>query len=253
MNARGTSALTILALAIVLTLVLVSSRAAVVEAVYPVEKAKRTFLDKVWSRISGFFDGAKARAENVQLKRYVEALSLTSVDIERLEVENARLRRALEYTAKTPEVWIAAEVLAREGGAAGTHKTLRVDKGSLAGIKEGSVVVAPEGLVGRVDLVTPHTSLISLITDSSVKVACEFEANDGKPARGIVTGGSEELLIVKYLRNEESLKPRQRVITSGLGGIFPKGLVIGTYLSGGEILPAVDYSALEDVFIRREK
>lgn len=253
MNARSTGALTVIALATVLTLVLVSSRSAAVEAVYPVEQAHRSFLDKVWSRVSGFFDGAAARAENVKLRRYVETLSLNMGDAERLEVENARLRRALEYAAKSPETWVAAEVLSREGGAAGARKTVRVGKGSLAGVREGAIVVVPEGLVGRVDSVTPHTSEVVLVTDSSVKVACEIETDGARPPRGIVVGGSDDLLVVRYLKDEDAIEPRGRVITSGAGGVFPRGFVIGTYLGDGGILPAVDYPALEDVFIRREK
>ena len=57
---------------------------------------------------------------------------------------------------------------------------------------------------------------------------------------------------MKYLRDAEDVPPRSRVMTSGLGGVFPRGLEVGTYVSEGEVLPSVDFTTLEDVFIRRE-
>jgi rod shape-determining protein MreC len=130
-------------------------------------------------------------------------------------------------------------------------------------VVEGSVAVSPEGLVGRVNSVTPHTCEISLITDMSVKVACEIETIDPVRPRGILLGGDEDALRLGYLRNAQEVPARSRVLTSGLGGVFPKGLTVGTLLDvrkddnglacEGEVQPAVDFSTLEDVFIRRGK
>ena len=251
------------AVAVVLTLLLSVSRAAAVEAAYPVERAKRTFVQKVWTRVSGFFAGASARAENVRLRREVASLAMLKGDVERLEVENARLRRSLEYVSREPERWLAAGVLSREGGAVGAGDTIRVDKGTLSGVKVGVVAAVPEGLVGKVIGVTPHTAEVLLVTDRSLKVACETEAYDGRRIRGILSGGGGDTLLLRHLSGAAEVPPRSRVLTSGLGGVFPKGIEVGTLLDvrldakglarEGEVLPAVDYSTLEDVFIRREK
>jgi rod shape-determining protein MreC len=108
-----------------------------------------------------------------------------------------------------------------------------------------------------------HTSEITLVTDPSVKVACELETLDPVRPRGIMAGGGEEILVLRHLRNAQDVPARTRVLTSGLGGVFPKGIVIGTLLDirkdgnglacEGEVQPAVDFSTLEDVFIRRGK
>lgn len=261
MRARTTGTYIAIALATIVAAVLAVSRSACVEFAYPAERAHRYFVNGVCSRVVGFFRGAAASAENVRLKRDVAALALLRGDIERLESENARLRRALGYQAKNPEFWLAAEVLSENGGAMGAKNSIRVDRGSLSGVKKGAVVVVPEGLVGRVTSVSPHTSEVTLITDGSIKVACMVESQDSAGLHGILSGGGEDLLILRHLKGAGIAIPRSRVLTSGLGGVFPKGIEVGTLLGitnrvrsvEGEVQPQVDYSTLEDVFIRREK
>lgn len=260
MKKKTTGTRAIVASAAVVAVSFFFFRPAAVEAVYPVERAKEVWARRVWTRVAGFFRGAAAAAENVRLRREVAALSLLRGDLERLEADNARLRKALGYVAREPGRWVAAAVLS-EGGAAVGRYTVRVDKGGLAGVREGAIVAVPDGLVGRVASVTPHTAEISLLCDRRVRVACEIEQAGG--ARGILCGGTEDLLALRHLTRADRAAPRARVVTSGLGGVFPKGLEIGTLHSvrkdenglarEGEVLPSVDFSTLEDVFIRREK
>lgn len=262
-QAKTTSTYVATAIAMVGVVLLVIFRAMAVEAVYPVERAERLFVQKVWTRVTGFFAGAAARAENVGLRREVAALVMERGDVERLEAENARLRKALGYAERLSKKWQPAGVLSAGGGAAGARDTIRVDRGSLAGVRVGDVVAVPEGLVGRVVSVTLHTADIALVTDRSVKVSCEVEAPDGGVIRGILSGGGEDSLLLRHLSGSAEMPPRSRVLTSGLGGVFPQGIEVGTLLTiredskglarEGEVLPAVDYLSLEDVFIRREK
>lgn len=253
----------IAAMAAVVAVVFFFCRSAAVEAVYPVERAKLIWTRKVWTRVVGLFRASEMSAENAKLRREVAALSLLNRDVERLEAENVRLRKTLGYAARSPGEWVAAAVLSRGGGAAGTGRKIRVDKGSLDGVRIGAAVTVPDGLVGRVTEVTPHTAEVSLICERSVRVACEIERTDGSYARGILCGGTEDTLSLRYLMNADDIIARSRVVTSGRGGVFPRGLGIGTLLSvqrdekglarEGEVQPAVDFSMLEDVFIHREK
>ena len=260
MKARTTGTYAILALAAIGTIVLSASRAVCAEAVYPVERASRSFGTKVWSRICGFFAGAEARAENVRLRREVAALSLARGDMERLESENDRLRAVLGYSKRRRGEWLPAEVLSSGGAAAGSPDLIRVGKGAIAGVREGDVVVARDGLVGRVKSVSPHTAEVALLTDRQVKVACEVESGTGSRLSGILSGGGG-LLALKYLSGAgDDIPPRARVFTSGRGGVFPRGLEVGALLDvrtdaeglvrEGEVQPNVDFSTLEDVFIR---
>ena len=237
------------------------SRATAIEAAYPVERARLSLRDRVVSRVRGCFRGMETAAENVRLRREVASLAMVRGDCERLEMENDRLRAALEYTRRAKGRWLAARVLSENGGAAGARRTIRVDRGSLSGIAPGAVVAAPEGLVGKVVYVTPHTSEVLLVADPSLKVSCVVEGPRG--VKGILSGGTDDMLVLRHFTVGVEVPPKSRVFTSGLGGVFPGGIPVGTLLdvrrdagelaSEGDVLPAVDFSMLEDVFIRDEK
>lgn len=213
------------------------------ELVYPIERLKLAFKRRVANN-----------PEVSRLKREKEMLELALGDMAELRAENARLRQALAYAEATEGRYVAAAVLSGGGAAASGRKTVRVDKGSLAGIKEGAYAVTPDGLVGRVAATSLHTSDVTLITDPRVKVSVYAELPGGGKAHGILCGGSEEILDLRYLNGGEQPAAHSRILTSGLGGVFPPGLAIGTLISGeGEVRPAVDFAALEDVFIRCEK
>lgn len=264
MRTNKTAVITALALAIVGSVVLAVFREASIEGVYPVERAKCLFTRHIWARVKGAFNGVVYARENAQLKREIAALSMTLGDNERLEAENAHLREVLAYAQREPGKWIAAPILSEGGASAGARKTIRVGKGSLAGVAKDQIVRVPEGLVGRVESVTPHTAQILLITDPSLKVSCVIEGAASR-VLGILSGGTEEMLVLSHMTAGASIPPRARVLTSGLGGVFPAGITVGTFLSDkyssdevmpsmrtGEVQPAVDFAALEDVFIRHE-
>ena len=265
MKTNRTAVIAALALACVGVVALAVCREASVEAVYPIEKARLSFVRKVWSRTKGFFRGASAAAENVRLKREIASLAMVLGDNERLESENARLRAALDYQKRKKGTWIAAPVLSTGGAAAGARQTIRIGKGSLAGVQAGQVVVVPEGLVGRVISLTPHTAEVLLVTDPALKVSCFVEGTASRTT-GILAGGTDDLLILTHMTADVALPPRAQVLTSGLGGVFPAGIAVGTFLSErhgsgegvlgvrtGEVQPAVDFTTLEDVFIHHEK
>ena len=251
MNAKTTGSWVVIAMAVIGVLVVLFSKSAAVEAAYPVEKAKVSFSRKVLTRVKGLWNGMQARAENVRLRTEVASLAMEQAEIARVRDENARLRAALQYREGLVGTWVAAEVLSGGGAAAGVRKTLRVDKGSLSGIVEGAVVSSPAGLVGRVVSVTPHTAEVLLVTDPALKVACYVE------------GGTDEKLVLRYFKDTAGLPVRPMVFTSGRGGVFPPGILVGTLLESslkgaeslrqGEVQPTVDFATLEDVFIRCEK
>ena len=250
----------VIALGAVTLAVVLFSRRAAVEAVYPMERASLVLKRSVWPRVKGIFNGPSCAAENLRLRREVATLSMLSGELERLERENASLRRTLEYSAREPEKWIAAPILAEHAGAFGCDGLLRVGRGTADGVAEGAVVASPEGLVGLVTAVTPHTAVITLVTDPTLKVACSIELGSGRTASGILEGGDDGSLAINHIRGMSVDMPRARVMTSGRGGVFPKGLEVGT-LAGAEagesgewsgtVYPAVDFDMLEDVFIRK--
>ena len=219
------------------------------EAVYPLE------------RIRSFVRRAVRDPENVRLRREIAALSLLREECARLREENAALRETLGYKAKFAGKWEVAEVLSSGGGAAATRDVIRVGKGSLAGIREGAAVVVPKGLVGKVVSVSPHTSEVLLLTDPSIRVSCRIATEERASAHGILMGADSDRMLLSHLSGAEHVLPHAKVVTSGLGGVFPGGIEIGTLLlvtNGvrgveGEVLPSVDTATLEDVFIRCDR
>jgi len=236
-KSKKTVSIILVLAAMAVALACVCFKSVPVEAVYPVLRA-RTLCRKLLRT-----------EENARLRREVAALTQALQDSERLEQENARLRSALDYAKRLEGHWVAAEVLSRGGAAAGNAHAIRLDKGSLDALEVGAVVVAPEGLVGRVTSITPHTAEVTLIADSSVQVSCVIETPTVPRPRGVLAGGTNERLVLRHLRHGEGIPPRARVVTSGLGGVFPKGIEVGTWVEGG-VVPSVDFEALEDVFVR---
>ena len=267
----------------VLGIWLVCGRSAVKEAVYPVENGRLWLGRAVGTRLGGFFHGTRVAAENRRLKDENDALRMVRGEAAALAAENARLRTLLGLDAARAPLptnrWICAPVLSR-GGAAGVRGLIRVGRGRVDGVTTNAAVAVPEGLVGRVEQVSPRTADVRLITSPSVKVACDVETGD--PAlgavRGILEGGGVHAvrpeaatsilyvinpLRVRHLKRRPKLPARARIITNGLGGIFPRGLTVGFLVDEqdegemelereGDVLPAVDFPALENVFIRRE-
>lgn len=269
MRNRTTGTLAAIAFATAGVVVFAVWRSAAVELAYPVERACSAFMRKATSVAGGLWRGAAAAAENARLKRQLAALAMDRVEYERVMDENSKLRESLGFMRRQPGRWVAAEVLSQGGGAAFTRYTLRIDKGTLEGVAEGAVVEAPEGLVGRVVSTTPHTSEVLLVTDPSLKVSCEVCLADGlKPVRGILSGGADDSFVIKHLTAGAEVPPRAKVYTSGLGGVFPAGIAVGTFNTDdesgggaergtgelereGKVQPAVDFSTLEVVFVRR--
>jgi rod shape-determining protein MreC len=120
-------------------------------------------------------------------------------------------------------------------------------------------VATDEGLVGKITTVSDSISVVLLISDENCRVASKVE---GSREQGIVSGervttGLTPLLNLNFLSKQADLKPGQKVYTSGVGGVFPSGLLIGAVkafrlreLDGqAQLTPAVDLSHLEDVFV----
>lgn len=262
---------------------LVCGRGVVQDAVQPVENGRVWFVRSVGTRLKGFFGGAAQAAENQRLRDENEALRMVRTDVVRVAEENARLRALLGLdAARVPfptNRWLCAPVLSRNG-AGGVRGLIRVGRGRADGVTTNAAVAVPAGLVGRVEQVSSRTADVRLITDPSVKVSCELDLGETAlgPVRGILQGGGVHTvraeaaasilyvlnpLRLRHLGRQPELPARTRIITSGLGGIFPRGLLVGFLIEGqgvdetqlereGDVEPAVDLPSLENVFIRRE-
>lgn len=193
------------------------------------------------------------RAENEQLQGTVRRLSLLNSSYEQVRQENMRLRRLVALSESVPYRSVGARVIARTPGY--LSNVIYIDRGSRDGVPIDAPVLSGEGIVGRTVIVLGYQSQVQLITnpDSSVGVMLD-------PARtpGVLRGTGDPQLDLNYINNTEQVAVGDAVLSSGLDGIFPKGLWVGRVVdsSKGEgmfqsikVEPGADLIRLEEVSV----
>jgi len=164
---------------------------------------------------------------NEALRRQNDELRLQAIQAAETARENDRLRQFVGWQKQTPWKLKLARVLSHDP--ANWWRTVQIDLGSRDGLRENLPVLTPDGLVGRVAEVSLMRSKVVLIGDANCKVPAVVE-NEARDKGVIVSGGPFDGSFVKlnYLANSENLKPGQKVVTSDLSAIYPKGISIGT-------------------------
>ncbi len=191
-----------------------------------------------------------------------DRLRIEVLQLDELLIENNELRQALQYKTQSPLNLLPARVVSRKPLT--WYNTLIIDKGSDDKVEPDLPVIVAvgdaAGLVGKVtDVVSPHSSVVLLLTDEMCQVAAEIE---GTQEQGILNGQrnpdrTRPLLELRFLSKEAVLDAGQRVISSGVGEVFRKGLILGTVRdfrrgvidTEATVEPAVDFEKLKDVFI----
>jgi rod shape-determining protein MreC len=168
-----------------------------------------------------------AHGENARVQ---DSVSLQAMRALALESENDRLRRVLGLGGKLRWGFVAAEAL--HSGAVGDEYTLTLSAGSSAGVRPFSPVVAPDGLVGMVQTVDPRMSIAIIWTHPDFRVSAR--AAD-RSAFGIVqahegSGSERYLLELRGVPVRNEIKKGTLVVSSGLGGVYPEGIPIGTVI-----------------------
>jgi rod shape-determining protein MreC len=195
--------------------------------------------------------------ENTALQVENRELRATNQGLRDVEHEVNRLRHALNYRERSVFKLIAAEIIARDSST--WWRTITINRGKRDGIQTDMPVVTDLGLVGKTTTVSEGISVVLLLSDENCRVAASVE---GSREQGIVSGertttGLTPLLNLNFLSKQADLKPGQKVYTSGVGGVFPSGLLVGAVKSyrvreldgQAQLTPAVDLSHLEDVFV----
>ena len=195
-------------------------------------------------------DTTTLRVENRALRATNQALR----DVER---EVNRLRLALAYRERSMFKLVPAEIITRD--ASTWWRTVTINRGKQDGVESDMPVVTDEGLVGKTTTVSDNIAVVLLVSDENCRVAANVE---GTREQGIVSGErvvrtQAPMLELNFLSKQANLQPGQKAHTSGVGGVFPSGLMIGTVaeykmreLDGqARLTPAVDMAKLEDVFV----
>lgn len=207
-------------------------------ALSPVVAASDAVVGWFGHRISILVRSRELARENSTLKRRVSELTEEVADLREARIRADRLEAQLGFVLSSPPAKLPARVVAL---APSPHfASIVIGRGSRGGVKAGAVVVAPDGLVGHVYDVTPTTSTVMLASDPRSAVGAMVQRVPSR-AVGICHGLGGRLLRFAYLNREADIRKGDTVITSGLGGaggIYPKGLVLGTVQSVEDDLAA---------------
>ncbi|MDP6483516.1 MAG: rod shape-determining protein MreC [Nitrospinota bacterium] len=196
------------------------------------------------------------REVNESLKAEVQRLRALETTYRELVLKNARLRRLLLFQQQMPFQTVTASVIARDSS--NWSKTITLDVGSDSGLKEGLPVLNHQGIVGHIIRVAPKHTQVLLITDARGAVDVLIQRTR---TSGVFIGSSNgrNTGYLRYVSREEDIRVDDQIISSGYGGIYPKGVPVGVVKavdrSGTEMFqtidvrPAVDFSRLEEVLV----
>jgi len=201
-----------------------------------------------------YFFLATVAKENDKLKKAQSQAIEKNNHYNELKLSNFRLRSLLNFQKTMTNRVRAAEVIGKDPSP--WFKTIIIDKGKDDGVEKGMAVVIPEGIAGQVTDVSSHYSKVLLIIDPNSAVDAMVQRTR---ARGIIKGGSAGLCHIEYVLRKQGVSVGDRVISSGLDGVFPKGLAVG-HVSGVirrnsgifqevTVTPYVDFEKLEEVLV----
>jgi len=163
------------------------------------------------------------RSENKEIRNALDQARVQCMVAQELKSENERLRAMLDFKSEHSDFQLfPAQLLSQD--ITNVFKTVVIDRGRTSGFFADMPVVSPQGLMGRVISVSPHTSQVLLITDPISAVPVIIEESRVK---GIVKGMGANMLSLEYVRNTELVQVGSMVVTSGMEGFFPKGLRVG--------------------------
>lgn len=213
------------------------------------------FTEQVWEN---YFSIVAASKENSLLKKKLALTMKMQNRCRELELENKRLRKFFNFQASSGDSFFVAGVIGRDPSP--WFKTIMIDKGSVDGLTKGLPVLVAEGIVGQIVSVSKNYSRVLLITDRSSAIDALVQ---NSRIRGIFKGNNTENCIFKYVLRKDDIHLGDIIVSSGLDGVFPKGLRIGKVVAVHKsnshlfqkvmIKTFVNFDKLEEVLVCKRK
>ena len=226
----------------------------VTEVLSPVQEglaSSKKNLSSLWENYLVIVDTSK---ENTVLKKQISRLSSDLTTMDEIRKENQRLKQLLNYSEGVSSERVLAQVVGWDS--ANEFKVIRINKGTNHGIKMMAPVITDQGLVGYVYRATPNYADVLTILDQNNRVDVVVERTR---THGIVEGVFNFKCALKYIMRNEPVEVGDKLITAGVGGIYPKGVKVGmiTDISKEnfgmtlsiEVIPSVDFNKLEEVLV----
>jgi rod shape-determining protein MreC len=224
-------------------------------ATAPLQRGLVTVIDAAAGAWERYVALRRVERENRTLRAEVQSLRTEVGGMQEARLENERLRRLLNY----PEVESGQRVVARVVGISpdANRLTVRIDRGEADGVRRNMPVVTPDGVVGQVLRATGSAADVLLLVDPNSRLGVRVQRTRARA--GAAGTGDDRLLRLDYLLRAEDLEEGDAVVTSGTDGVYPPGLMVGRatrvqrqgsgMFLGAMLLPAVDFSRLEEVLV----
>lgn len=226
----------------------------------PIQRGLYSASSYIYNLFAGIGQRSTMKEEYEKLKERVAELEKELYRLEELEKQNERLKELAMFLDDNKEIVVTgANVIGKNPGI--WFNNITIDKGSKHGVAVNMAVVTNEGLVGRVIEVADNWSKVRTIVDGKSAVSGIIQRNrDNGLLKGNNTLGSEDgLCEMIYLPEDSNVAPGDKVLTSGLGEIFPKGIYIGEVVEvikdrrdlykTAIVKPGVDFQRLEEVLV----
>ena len=214
-----------------------------------------SYLASFWS---DYIVLVSTQKENQSLRESVRQLNVRIIESQDTLLENERLRKLLSLKGSLQIPAVAATVSGEDS--APWYRSIVIDRGSVDGLTEGMPVMATSGVVGRVVKVAASSARVLLLTDHASSIAATIQRSR---ARGVLSGKGGGLCSLEFTVREDDVKVGDVVTTSGVGGVFQKGKILGevTMVKKGEygmfqtidVRPAVNTFHLEEVLVLLQK
>lgn len=212
----------------------------------------------VQNQTDWIFRGRRYANENRELRDRVAQLEGENALLRDQSARYQQLRSDLGFVQNHQPALLAADILSRRIDF--KFETLLIARGERDGVKPDSIVITRNGLVGRVFEVTATTASVLMITDQKSGVGARVLRPESR-ALGVCKGDNTNLLTLTYLDNDADIRVGDEIITSGMGGVFPSGIRIGSVkevkidpasaIKTAKLIPYVNFDRLEEVYIRR--
>lgn len=226
----------------------------------PLQKIVYTVNEKVKCSFDFFINFSNVKKENEELTAKNAELENKLIEYERMKDENTRLREMFDYSQNNANYdYLGCNIIGYSGG--NISNGYIIDKGTKDGVEKDMVVITPAGLVGKVTKASSSFAIVQTILNENIAVAAMVESTDETTGilQGITDSKNKNLTELSNIPIESAIKEGDKILTSGLGEMYPKEIRIGEVISvevdnvgimkRAVVKPYVDFNKLEELFV----
>ena len=226
----------------------------------PLQKIVYTVNEKVKGSFDFFINFSNVKKENEELTAKNAELENKLIEYERMKDENTRLREMFDYSQNNANYdYLGCNIIGYSGG--NISNGYIIDKGTKDGVEKDMVVITPAGLVGKVTKASSSFAIVQTILNENIAVAAMVESTDETTGilQGITDSKNKNLTELSNIPIESAIKEGDKILTSGLGEMYPKEIRIGEVISvevdnvgimkRAVVKPYVDFNKLEELFV----